>query len=230
MPASDEIDVWVVPLPIDDPTTEGAAIGILSVHEQRRAQRLTAPAARARFVHGRAALRQIAGAYLRVPPRRVDLVEDPNGKPRLRADPARLELSLSHTRDLAAIAVATRPVGIDIEALDRKVDVATMRRALLDDEFELVLAQPPDQRAEAFLRHWTVKEAYVKALGTGLALLGLRSIAVANALDAPSLPGAGAWSAQRLDPADGFVGAVVAANGPWVARRRESPSIIAARK
>jgi len=215
IPAPDEVDIWVVPLPGGDPAAERELLAVLPGPERRRAHGIRASGARTRFVLARAALRRILGAYLGVAPATVEIVLDENGKPHLAGAPAPLAFSLSHTRGLAAIAVTTRAaVGIDVEALDRRVDLATMRRALGDEELEPVLAEPPERRTAAFLRRWTMKEAHAKAVGTGIWT------------GSPGPPGA--WAAQPFDPADGFVGAVVAADGPWVTRRREWPGIIAA--
>jgi phosphopantetheine--protein transferase-like protein len=73
--------------------------------------------------------------------------------------------SLSHGKTLAVAALADRPVGVDVEflrpchpRLADRVLCATERKAL--DEAH--------DRDETLLRFWTLKEAYVKLLGTGL--------------------------------------------------------------
>jgi 4'-phosphopantetheinyl transferase len=163
-------------------------------------------------------LRTVLATYLNVEPEAVPLTRTPTGKPQLASmrGPA---FSLAHTGDLAVVAVTARPaVGVDIELAGRRAAERTIRRALTDDERRAIDAlDSPDARAEAFLRHWTVKEAYVKALGTGLST-GLNTVAVADALTAPRLvvaDGADRWSVQRFDPRPGVIGAVVVAGAPW---------------
>jgi 4'-phosphopantetheinyl transferase len=166
-------------------------------------------------------LRETLAVYLDVAPDEVPLTRTPEGKPQL--PPGRgPAFSLSHTAGLAVIAVTAREaVGVDIELATRRTPQAVMRRALTDEELQAIQRLPAAERDEAFLRHWTVKEAYLKALGTGLAA-GLRSVSVADALAAPRVADA-EFSAQRFDPRPGVLGAVVVAGPPWAARPRAAP-------
>jgi 4'-phosphopantetheinyl transferase len=213
----DVVDLWTVDLN-GDAAALARAEAVLEETERARAQRIVRPHGRERFTIARAALRTILGGYLRVPAAQVGLEREPSGKPSL-TEPAGLAFSLSHSHALAAIAVAARPqVGIDIEQLVRRpVPEAVWRRVLDARELACVLSVSPRQRDEAFLRHWTAKEAYVKAVGVGLA--GLRGVSIIEALGTPSIA-SGAWSVQRFDPRPGVIGAVVVAGGPWLARQR----------
>lgn len=73
--------------------------------------------------------------------------------------------SISHCDVAVAVAVAHEPVGIDVEMVT-PLDLEVANRVLSADELRDVLAAPrPDV---AFTRLWTVKESYLKMLGTGL--------------------------------------------------------------
>lgn len=85
------------------------------------------------------------------------LVEHPRG--------SGLHLSLATRSGLVAVALANRPVGVDVEAVD--AHAAPPAALLHPEEQGWLLAQPQDERALAFARLWSAKEAYVKALGTG---------------------------------------------------------------
>jgi 4'-phosphopantetheinyl transferase len=77
--------------------------------------------------------------------------------------------NLSHSGDVAVIAVATERVGVDVEVVrDRRYRDEVAHRIMRDDEFEEWSALPPADRTEAFLRTWTAKEAYLKHLGVGI--------------------------------------------------------------
>jgi 4'-phosphopantetheinyl transferase len=230
LPRRDVVDLWTIDLVGDAPTLARAG-ATLHERERARAERIARPLARDRFILARAALRTILGGYLGVGAADVPLREEPAGKPHL-PSPEGPAFSLSHTGDLAAVAVASRArVGIDVERLARPpVAPAVLRRVLDEHELALVLAVPEAQRDEAFLRHWTAKEAYVKALGTGLAT-GLRAVGIRDALTAPALAHGvavgEAWSLRRFDPGPGFVGTVAVAGGTWTARRRNlTPSAV----
>ena len=97
----------------------------------------------------------------------------PHGKPAVRGGD--LEFSVAHSGDLVAVAVATAPVGVDVEQLEERPrelgggDPDTLARLVLADEERAALASVhPSGRAHAFLVAWTRKEAVTKAKGDGL--------------------------------------------------------------
>jgi 4'-phosphopantetheinyl transferase len=78
-------------------------------------------------------------------------------------------LSVTHSGDLVGIAVADRPVGLDVEKVDLGVDVdAVARVALTDAEMRELSGYDGVAKARAFTTYWTRKEAVVKATGQGL--------------------------------------------------------------
>lgn len=81
-----------------------------------------------------------------------------------------LDLSLSHTDGLVVCAVASAPVGVDAEPLARAPEILeTVLRAFAPPEVAALLALAPAERERRAVELWTVKEAYLKALGTGIA-------------------------------------------------------------
>jgi 4'-phosphopantetheinyl transferase len=98
----------------------------------------------------------------------------PHGKPAIKG--SRLELSVAHSGDLVAVAIATAPVGVDVEQLEGRARPlggdgdpdALARLVLADAERAALAAVPPSGRARAFLVAWTRKEAVTKATGDGL--------------------------------------------------------------
>ena len=103
------------------------------------------------------------------------------GKPQLRDSP--LHHSISNTRSLSIGVLGPDPIGIDVEALDRPLRVASdlLQRRMFASAAE----------AKACLQHWTLiqtwtaKEAVMKAAGLGLGG-GLANVAIAP-------DGAAAW-------------------------------------
>ena len=102
----------------------------------------------------------------------------------VRAEPARLSLrarspasatglhfNLSHTRGLIAVGVASgRDLGVDVEFVDRGLTQDVAGRFFAPAEVRDLRALPDDQQAVTFFDYWTLKEAYIKARGMGLAL------------------------------------------------------------
>ena len=73
--------------------------------------------------------------------------------------------SLSHSGNFLALAISDRDVGIDIERI-RQAKEDLVRRVCCENEISLIFSsENPD---EAFTEIWTKKEAYLKALGTGI--------------------------------------------------------------
>ena len=91
------------------------------------------------------------------------------GRPPLVARPAGSGLFLSSASrgGLAALAVAASPIGIDVEF--EHPGAAVPWNVLHADEIALLRALSPGERAAAFARIWSLKEAYLKAAGTARA-------------------------------------------------------------
>ncbi len=152
----------------------------LSPGEWARADRFRFPRDRRRYVVGRGTLRLRLAAYLGCPPGSVGIVQDEFGKPCLAGQSGRSPLvafNLSHSGDLALLAVGGGPaLGVDIEAI-RPVERGVAGSVFAPDELAMLDAMPAHRREAAFFACWTRKEAYAKALGTGLSM-ALDSFAV----------------------------------------------------
>jgi 4'-phosphopantetheinyl transferase len=161
----------------------------LTDDEQARARRYLVEPPRRAFVHTRAALRRQLAALLALDDaRQVRFTHGPHGKPALAPDLfARrpLHFNVSHSHDMAVITIDMRAeVGVDIEYLNTRTDIQMMMpRVFSPSEQAAILALDPSEQRAAFFRVWSRKEAYIKALGTGLAL-DLRAFDVSCGPDA----------------------------------------------
>lgn len=110
----------------------------------------------------------VLAQQLGCPDGEVVISHDPAGQPRLAGPHASaLHISLATRAGVVAVALARRPVGVDLELADP--DVPLPREALHPDELRTLDATEAVTRPLAFARLWAAKEAYVKALGTGFA-------------------------------------------------------------
>lgn len=129
----------------------------------------------------RSALRRVLGSYLHIPPESITFVYGEKGKPALLAAQNSLDLrfNVSHSGSLGILAVTSGcELGVDIETRQRIVDyMAISNRFFARREHEALSKVPEELRQRAFLRCWTRKESYVKALGQGLAC-SLKSFSV----------------------------------------------------
>jgi 4'-phosphopantetheinyl transferase len=218
-PGSREIHVWVAPL--DVPLGRyGWLVASLSGAERARAERYRFPRHARRFSAGRGWLRHVLAAELGMPAGAVRLGEN-GAKPHLLDDHG-LHFNMSHAGELAVIAVASGPVGIDIEPLAHmRFDPGLVGLACTSAEAEELDRLPLAEQAEGFLRIWTAKEAYLKATGAGLSVppssvhVGSSRPAAGVAVQAAGDPGAARWWVRDLEPADGYVGAVAAEGPDW---------------
>jgi 4'-phosphopantetheinyl transferase len=98
---------------------------------------------------------------------RIDFHE--KGKPFF-PDFPEFKFNITHGGNLVAVAFCNdHEVGIDVEANDRKVNLEIAERYFTPSEAEFLQKTPSHQRPHTFLRLWTIKEAYLKMTGDGLA-------------------------------------------------------------
>ena len=80
-----------------------------------------------------------------------------------------IHFSLSHNKNMAVCVVSDDEVGIDIETVGRTCSETVWRRMLSDEEYKRLSGMADEtERDREFLKYWTLKECYGKAIGTGL--------------------------------------------------------------
>lgn len=167
--------------------------------EQGRRDRFHFTQDRLRFVLCRGALRCVLAYYLGYHPSEVKLRAAPNGKPQLAGDAPPFRFNLSHTDGLCLIIVTrSLEVGIDVERIRPAVGAPELGPLVFSPREAARAARLSSGcREEHLLRTWVIKEAYLKATGTGLRT-------DPASLEAAELP------ALEFEPAPGFVAAAVA--------------------
>jgi 4'-phosphopantetheinyl transferase len=230
-----EVHVWRIAL---DPGAEvvHALAALLNADEQARAARCVAQRHRARFQVGRGMLRTILGRYLATAPERIAFDYGPHGKPSLGGDAraSDVRFNLAHSQDAALLGVARgRDLGIDVEAIRPLEDAERIvTRFFSAREQADFLRLAPAERQAAFFRGWARKEAYIKAIGTGLALpladfdvtLGPgeppRLLRVAGRPDEPAR-----WRFAEVAPGPAFQGAIAVEGDGWRLRAFTPPAV-----
>jgi len=219
------IHLWSIRL--DPPAERVERLGrFLAADEWERANRFRFEKHRRQYAVGRGALRALLAAYLDIPPERVQFTYGPRGKPFL-APPlgaAGLQFNLSNSNELALAGfVLGAEIGVDVEHLRPMPDCEQIaERFFSQSEREVLRGIPAPRKVEAFFNCWTRKEAYLKAVGEGLAV-PLDSFDVTLAPGDPprmlTLEGdperAGRWSFHHFRPAEDYIGAVAIEGGTW---------------
>ncbi|MFH7597339.1 4'-phosphopantetheinyl transferase superfamily protein [Streptomyces racemochromogenes] len=211
IPAGSGTAVWAL-----DTTREvvgghavAGAAALLDAEERGRADRLLRPGDRRTYLASHLGLRVLLGGYLGVAPGEVRFVREdcpncggPHGRPAVAG--GGVHFSLSHSGDLAYLAFAGVPVGVDVEGLPSAAAVADVLSALHPEERAEVAALPEDGRRTALARVWARKEACLKATGAGLAE-GLVEPYVGSAPAPAPVPG---WSLRDLPAPPGYAAAL----------------------
>ncbi len=143
----------------------------LTADEASRLQAMSAPVRRRSFLAGHWLARRLAADWLQADVARIALDRHADGRPQLLLDgaPSPLSLSLSHSGDWLACAIASVPVGIDVELPRRLRDLQALARfAFAPEEAKRLLHVAEEERAAIFHELWTLKEARGKRTGEGL--------------------------------------------------------------
>jgi 4'-phosphopantetheinyl transferase len=219
--SASDLHIWHISL--DNQTLIKHALSALpSTEETARTAQLTHPKQQQCYVKTRWAMRNILGHYLRIMPAEVQLRRTKLGKPELtpRAHALDLRFNLSHSGNRALLAVTRKTeVGIDLMEINQQPRPLALAKRYFTEETVAELKKLPEiERQNALLRLWTQYEAYKKAQGVGLRggdqLLPLT-------IDLPTdkfqtLPTTAndisPWLVTQINPAVGYVGAVVIAN------------------
>jgi 4'-phosphopantetheinyl transferase len=165
-------------------------------------------------------LRGVLGAALGIPPERVAFVYGAHGKPALAPPQASsgLRFNLSHAAGRGLIGWAHgREIGVDVELVRPvRFGAKIARRYFSDDEQGAFAGVSGAAWDETFFRCWTRKEAFIKAVGDGLAH-PLRSFSVPmspvvtdeSVLVHGDEAASKRWRIASIDAGPGFLGAIV---------------------
>jgi 4'-phosphopantetheinyl transferase len=145
----------------------------LSIEERARRDRLRFGADRRDFTIAHDLLRRSLSKYADIPPTYWRFATNEYGKssienidPQVRA----LSFSLSHTRGCVACAIASKvALGVDVERIDQSQRVQEIADRYFSEKEAAWLCKCPDElRNTRFAELWTLKEAFLKAMGLGL--------------------------------------------------------------
>jgi 4'-phosphopantetheinyl transferase len=188
---------------------------LLAREEVERAARFAAEPEARRYRRAHAALRLAVGGEAGVAPAALQFVRGEHGKPHLAGSD--IHFNLSHASNWASVAwTRGRDVGIDIELRTRRV-VEPLRlaaRFLHPEEHARLEALAEENREASFLRLWTAREAYLKAIGTGLGTGGeaFNGVALLDGVQAFDWQG---WTVRALAAPAELSAAVAARGGQW---------------
>lgn len=184
---------------------------LLAPEERVRRDRYRFEKNRHEYLLTRALVRTVLSRYEPVAPAAWTFSANAHGCPAVATpEPARwLRFNLTNTAGLVACLVARdRDVGVDVEDVERHGETVQIAdRFFSPVEVAELRAQPEARQRARFFDYWTLKEAYIKARGMGLAipldhfsylLAEGRPIGIAFAPELPDDPAA--WQFAQLRP------------------------------
>lgn len=170
-----DIDLHVLRLSCFDGQSEEELVeqfgGLLTPEERVRQQRPTIEKRRREVLLTRALVRTVLSSYTGADPLSWRFGAGEHGRPFIDG-PAEFDFNLSHCEGMIVCLVAKAPMlGVDVEFMPRRGRLDEVAEHFFAaPECAALRAVPEAEKRRRFFTYWTLKEAYIKARGTGLAL------------------------------------------------------------
>lgn len=164
----ESIHIWYSQVPSVPPN-----ISSLAADEIRKANKFVRPVDQRRHLATRAMVRELLSQYYPLEPAMWRFVTNDFGKPTIDATiTADLYFNVSHTSEVIVCAITSFPeIGIDVEDRIPNDLHEVSQHFFAKSEIDWLNESPNDQAArERFTTIWTMKEAYIKAVGKGLSI------------------------------------------------------------
>lgn len=169
------IHIWLVdPTTVTDPSLLDQYHQLMTLEERAKWQRYRFDKDKHQHLVTRALIRHTLSRYEPgVAPSEWRFTQNKHGKPEI-DNPIRQPLffNLSHTQNLAALAVTRScAVGVDVERIKSVDQVRGLaERCFTDEENAYIFQGNQEAILWRFFKLWTLKEAYLKAVGCGMSL------------------------------------------------------------
>lgn len=179
----DEVHLWYfLPDALAEPRLLAAYEALLAPEERVRRDRYRFEKSRREYLFTRALVRSTLSLYAPVPPAAWTFRHNAYGRPEIdgpmrtahppHPEHAALRFNLSNTDGLIACAVTLdRDLGVDVEDTERPGETVSIADGFFArPEIAALRALPEGRQRSRFFDYWTLKEAYIKARGMGLAI------------------------------------------------------------
>ena len=180
-----DVQAWCCDL--DDPhVISYCDPSFLAADELQRAEKMRSERHRQLFLRRRALRRHLLGRHLVTPPRSLSFEEAEFGKPQfLQSSPLRCGFSTSCAENIFGIAMSPESeIGMDVEVLRPEWNMEFVAAMCLDEpQLRQLENFPPQEHQKQFLRFWTLREAFAKATGDGIAQPAADHISTASVWD-----------------------------------------------
>lgn len=171
-----EIDLWYVYNEnIHDSNLLSEYYNLLNREERLRQKRFYFEKHRHQYLITRAMVRSVLSLYVKeIAPEKWKFKNNDYGKPSISNNSLAIPLrfNISHTDRVVVMAVTLgQEIGVDVEYFPRLGKMFEIASSVFSPiELKQLLDLPPEEQKNRFFDLWTLKEAYVKACGMGLAI------------------------------------------------------------
>lgn len=164
-PAANFLHVWRAPvhMPLQD---LDSIMALMNEKEVEKAERFYLREDKIRYAIGRGFLRRLIGHYLNIDPKIVLFRRSKHNKPILEAH-NNFHFNISHAGDWVVFALSKATIGIDIEPINSTFDYQEVITQFFEPS-EIEFISKSAYPYQSFFKIWTRKEAFLKALGSGL--------------------------------------------------------------
>jgi 4'-phosphopantetheinyl transferase len=170
-----DVHVWHLwPERLTDAESLSRHAQTLSADEKTRAQSFRVEDDRNLYIHSKAFVRILLSRYAPIDPSLWEFASNQFGKPAISGPSGAPEIAfnLTHTTGLiSAVFALDSSVGIDAEHHGRRIDALGIGEQFFSaDEYSALSTLGDSDRRQRFFEYWTLKEAYVKAIGLGMSM------------------------------------------------------------
>lgn len=142
---------------------------LLNAEEQERYHRIRHQDTQTQHLIARILLRKKLAEITQIAPENLCFNRNEFGRPSLANCESEIDFNVSHTQGVVIAAITNcGKVGVDIEIKKRKNHFIDIAEHYFHAKEVLALKDTNADQIELFFKIWTLKEAYVKALGVGL--------------------------------------------------------------
>jgi 4'-phosphopantetheinyl transferase len=169
-----EAHVWLAyPEKLSDSKLQDFFLEILSEDEIEKYNRFRFSTDRHLYLVSHALIRIALSNYIDLDPDKWRFIYNKFGRPEIHPSLGVpfLRFNLSHTQGLVScLVVLSIDAGVDIENHTRFNDLDTLPQDVFSSsEFSCLDGMPEEEKKERFFTYWTLKEAFLKGRGMGLA-------------------------------------------------------------
>ncbi len=143
-------------------------MNLVSPQKQAKLQKMHFEKDRIRGAVGEVLIKELIKKHYDLSRSEINFLYNPYGKPYIEHSEA-VHLNISHSGDWVLAVVDKNEIGIDVEKKDvYEWDIAN--RFFSYEENQYLKTLQPMAFDEGFIRLWTLKESYIKAVGKGLSI------------------------------------------------------------